>query len=93
MSRITQSQPVQFAHGAPLETHGGGAIVPGANPPRLLRLPEVEARTGLRKSTLYSLMATGDFPASIRLSRRAVAWHENEVSTFVLERVRSKVSA
>jgi prophage regulatory protein len=62
-----------------------------ARPSRLLRLAEVEARTGLKKSTLYSLMAIGDLPPSVRLSARAVAWRESEIETFILERVRSNV--
>lgn len=93
MNRITQSPPVQFAHGAPLETHGGGATVPHGKPLRLLRLVDVEQRTGLRKSTLYSLMQAGDLPPSVRLSSRAVAWHEADIDRWILERVRSKVPA
>ena len=43
--------------------------------PRLLaRLPTVLHATGLGRSTLYRLVATGAFPAPIRLGARAIAW-------------------
>src|SRR5687767_8708503 len=43
----------------------------------LLRLPEVMARTGLARSTVYLHMKQGNFPAAVRLGDRAVAWRES----------------
>lgn len=34
---------------------------------RILRLPEVKAKTGFGRSTIYALMASGEFPRSIRI--------------------------
>ncbi len=58
------------------------------NPPtRFLRLPEVMARTGLSRSTIYVRLATGCFPRSVALGRRAVGWIEAEVEEWVAERI------
>jgi hypothetical protein len=39
---------------------------------RLLRLPDVEAVTGLKHTTIYKKMAEGEFPARVRLGVRAL---------------------
>jgi len=39
---------------------------------KFLRRPEVEAMTGLSKSTIYAKMATGEFPPQIKLGSRVV---------------------
>lgn len=59
---------------------------PGASL-RILRMPEVEARTGLSRRSIQALVRKGTFPQPIRLSRRAVGWLESEVSVWNLERV------
>ena len=48
-------------------------------PARVLRLPRVQARTGLARSTIYVRVADGSFPQPIRLGARAVGWIESEV--------------
>lgn len=46
-----------------------------AQPPRLFaRLPTVMQATGLGRSTIYRLVASGSFPAPVHLGPRAVAW-------------------
>ena len=56
-------------------------------PIRFLRLPEVEARTGLARPTIYVRMAEGSFPKSVSLSGRAVGWIEAEIDEWVRERI------
>lgn len=56
---------------------------------RLLRLNDVEARTGLRKSSIYLWQKNGTFPAGIRLGPRAVAWPESEIANWIAEKIRS----
>lgn len=51
----------------------------------ILRQPDVLARTGLRRSTLYRKIAKGAFPAQIRLSENCVGWYESEVSDWVAD--------
>jgi prophage regulatory protein len=43
---------------------------------RILRRPEVEAYTGLSRSTIYAMIADGAFPKPVRLGKRAVGWPE-----------------
>ena len=49
----------------------------------LLRLPAVLRMTGLSRSSIYKLMAMGDFPASHKITRRAVAWCSTDVTQWV----------
>ncbi|MBK6869197.1 MAG: AlpA family phage regulatory protein [Burkholderiales bacterium] len=55
---------------------------------RLLRLPEVEALTGIKKSSIYDLMKRGQFPPCIRISRRLTCWPESAVLTWINVRIR-----
>ena len=57
-----------------------------ASNPRLLRRPEVEARTGLSRSTLYDWMKRGDFPQPVKLGTRLVAWRESDVTAWLESR-------
>ncbi len=60
-----------------------------AQPERLLRLNEVEMMVGLRKSSIYDLMRRGEFPAAVKLSRRAVCWSQSSVQQFISERIKA----
>ena len=53
----------------------------------ILRLPQVEQRTGLSRSTLYQYMKDGYFPKPIPLGPRAVGWLESDVSDWIAARV------
>ena len=55
--------------------------------PVILRRPQVESRTGLRRSTLYTRISEGTFPRPINLGARAVGWLASEVDAWVAERV------
>lgn len=54
---------------------------------RMLRRPEVEARTGLSRSSLYAMMSRGTFPRPKRIGQRAVAWSEDEIENWLTTRV------
>lgn len=54
---------------------------------RLIRLPEVEALSGLKKSTIYLLMKRGEFPRCVQVTARCVAWPESKVLSFVQQRI------
>lgn len=60
---------------------------------RLLRLPEVEAVTGLKKSTLYLLMKRGEFVKSLQITPRTVAWPESAVLQWVQDRITASQGA
>jgi prophage regulatory protein len=54
----------------------------------IIRLPQVKQRTGLSRSTIYSLIKDGQFKAPINLGARAVGWLESDVSEFIEARVK-----
>lgn len=56
----------------------------------LLRLPQVETATGLKKSALYQRIKEGSFPTAVRLGPKSVAWRSDEVSQWVESRPRAQ---
>ena len=66
---------------------------PSENFPSLSRLPRVKERTALSRSAIYSLIAQGKFPASISLGARSVAWLDDEITNWILERAASRDGA
>ena len=54
---------------------------------RFLRLPEVLARTGLSRSTIYVRLEQGRFPQPVSLGARAVGWIEAEVDEWIGARI------
>ena len=52
----------------------------------ILRLPEVIARTGLGRSTIYLYISKGLFPEPIRLGERAVGWDSRDVESWLESR-------
>jgi prophage regulatory protein len=56
---------------------------------RIIRLPEVLARAGLGRSTLYAMMERGEFVRPVRLGARAVGWRESEVADWLAARPRT----
>lgn len=59
-------------------------------PDRLLRLPEVERLTGLRRSTIYEQMRRGIFPRSVKAGQRSAAWPESAVQSWIAERMNER---
>ncbi|WP_349569317.1 AlpA family transcriptional regulator [Azotobacter salinestris] len=57
------------------------------NERRIIRLPEVERRTGFKRSHLYNLMKEGRFPKAIKLGLRAVGWDSLAVDRWISERL------
>lgn len=55
----------------------------------ILRRPEVQKVTGLSRATIYESMARGDFPAAIRLGKRAVGWPQSEIAQWLATRPRT----
>lgn len=52
-------------------------------PPRLLRLPEVIDRVGLRRSAIYQRMSEGRFPKSHSLGPKCTVWVEEEIDAWI----------
>ncbi|AEH33846.1 AlpA family transcriptional regulator [Vibrio anguillarum] len=61
---------------------------------RFLRLKEVMSLTGLGRSTIYKFMADEtDFPKSVPLGGRAVAWVESEIEEWMESRLSMRDNA
>ena len=54
---------------------------------KILRRPQVEALTGLSRSTIYLLIQRGEFPAPVQLGTRAVGWPETEINQWIENRI------
>ena len=53
-------------------------------PNKLLRLPQVSERVGLKKSTIYKLVSEGSFPPPIKIENtRASLWPEVHIDAWV----------
>ena len=50
---------------------------------RLLRLPEVAERVGLRRTAIYDRVAAGTFPSPVHVTPRAVRWRESDIDTWI----------
>ena len=59
----------------------GGCAAPPAT--RLVRLPEVIARVGLKRSAIYQRMSEGRFPKSRSLGPKCAVWVEAEIDAWI----------
>lgn len=50
---------------------------------RIIRLKEVQSRTGLSRSTIYAWMNEKKFPVPVQLGARAVGWNEAEIQKWI----------
>ena len=64
------------------DTHSQAGAVKHA-PDRLIRLPEVMARVGLRRTAIYQRMREGRFPGSRSLGPRCTVWLEAEIDAWI----------
>ena len=61
------------------------------NERRILRLEEVEAKSGFKRAHIYNLMKEGKFPKALRLGVRAVGWDSAEIDQWIADRLRERV--
>jgi prophage regulatory protein len=54
---------------------------------RILRLPEVQTKTGKARASIYEGVEAGTFPKPISLGKRAVGWIEDEIDSWIDARV------
>jgi prophage regulatory protein len=60
-----------------------------AMPEKLLRIKEVMARCGVRRSFVYRHVSLGDFPSPVKLSpgkRAPIAWRESDIDKWIESR-------
>ncbi len=53
----------------------------------ILRLPTVQKRTGLSRSSIYLRMENKNFPLSISLGGRSVGWIESEIEEWLQQQI------
>lgn len=53
----------------------------------LIRLPEVQRRTGYSKAWLYRLMQSDRFPKSVKIGSRSIAFVESEIDAWIKARI------
>jgi prophage regulatory protein len=56
----------------------------------LLRLRQVQEIVPYSSSSIYHMVANGDFPAPIKLGPRASAWVESEIHSWVDSRIQMR---
>ena len=56
----------------------------------ILRRHQVEARTGLSRSTIYKFMSEGTFPKPVRRGVRAVGWNSSSIEAVNAARIAGK---
>ncbi|EHJ63035.1 MULTISPECIES: helix-turn-helix transcriptional regulator [Sphingomonadales] len=70
----------QITDGASTDDEALRQVLP---PARLLRLPEVMDRVGLRRSAIYLRMSEGRFPKSRSLGPKCAVWVEAEINDWI----------
>jgi len=71
-------------------SHSGTDAIPAPPAPRLIRLPEVMARVGLKRSAIYQRMSEGRFPKSRSLGGKCTVWVEAEIDAWIGNVIRAK---
>ncbi|SEJ66248.1 transcriptional regulator, AlpA family [Pseudomonas linyingensis] len=57
---------------------------------KFLRLNDVQALTGLGRSTIYKYVKLGIFPDAVKLGGSISAWVESEVQAWMAERIKER---
>src|SRR5689334_12581733 len=52
---------------------------------RLIKLPDVERLTGLRRSAIYERIQRGSFPRSVKVGKRSSTWSEAAVQAWIAD--------
>jgi prophage regulatory protein len=57
---------------------------------RILRLPEVQAKTGLKHSAIYERIQDGTFPKPVPLGPKARGFVETEIDGWIKQRIAAR---
>ncbi len=60
---------------------------------QMLRAPEVMARTGLSRVTIWRRVRAGTFPAPIQLGENSIGWPASEITAWLDSRPRRTYNA
>lgn len=50
---------------------------------RIIRGPEVEAKTGKSRVTIWRDIKAGTFPKPVQIGRKAVGWYAHEIEAYL----------
>ncbi len=56
----------------------------------LIRLSEVQKRTGYSKAWIYRLLKENRFPQSVKIGSRSIAFVESEVDEWINQRIEER---
>jgi len=70
----------------------GHRVVRAEALPRVVSPKEVHRALGVSSSTLWRMVARGDFPKPVEISPGRVGWLEGEVTTWIESRFASRKS-
>jgi prophage regulatory protein len=62
------------------------AIMNSTFPMNVIRSKQVQAKTGLARSTMYLKIQLGSFPKPIKLGVRASGWVESEIDQWIFQK-------
>jgi prophage regulatory protein len=85
-ARAEEARPMSDVPAAPA-TPAAARAPPGIR--TILRMPQVEAATGLKQSHIYDLISQGKFPRGVKLSSQATGWFADEIAQWQIERPRA----
>jgi prophage regulatory protein len=57
------------------------------SPERLLAFDEVRSRIGLSRTTIWRLIKSGDFPASVQISAARRAWAASAIESWIASKL------
>ncbi len=60
---------------------------------RLLRISEVEHRTGLSRTTIWRRRRAGLFPNPVAIGNALLGWYEHEIQEWIEARPRVSIAA
>ncbi len=70
-----------------------GQLVEGGHVERIIRRGGLKSVTGYAPSTIYELIALGEFPKPVKLGRRAVGWLEFEIADWQRRQIEARDAA
>lgn len=59
---------------------------------KILRRPKVLGKVQICCSTMYAMIAAGEFPAPIKLGPRSVGWIAQEIDDWLEDRIKERDS-
>ena len=60
---------------------------------QMLRAPDVMARTGLSRVTIWRRVRAGTFPAPVQLGENSIGWPASEITAWLANRPRRTYGA